>query len=84
MLVWCIDRLFFTEGSVCDVQHPVVAALAGMLYCSGRVLYFIGYSTGSPDKRQTGAPLFMVGLMTLLVICIKTAVGLGVSMLTAK
>ena len=61
-----------------------MSAAAGVLYAVGRVVYFAGYSTGSPDKRVSGAPLYMAGLMTLLVICIKTAGGAVVSKLTGS
>ena len=55
------------------VQHPLVAAGAGVSYIVGRILYFGGYSTGSPAKRLRGAPVFGAGFLTLLVTCSKVA-----------
>lgn len=55
------------------VQHPLVATGAGVAFVIGRVIYFKGYSTGDPDKRIRGAPIYASGLVTLLVTCAKIA-----------
>ena len=64
------------------LQHPLVSAVAGVVYSVGRVLYFVGYATGTPNKRMMGSPLYAAGLMTLLGICVKTAGSAVVSKLT--
>lgn len=50
-----------------------MAAGAGTSYIVGRMLYFSGYSTGNPDKRLRGAPVYGAGFLALLVTCAKIA-----------
>lgn len=55
------------------VQHPLVAAGAGTCYIVGRILYFGGYSTGTPSKRLRGGPIYGAGFLALVVTCSKIA-----------
>jgi glutathione S-transferase len=47
------------------LQSPVVAAIAGATFLTGKVVYFLGYSTGDPKKRRHGVFSY-AGLFTLL------------------
>ncbi|KAG0305344.1 Microsomal glutathione S-transferase 3 [Dissophora globulifera] len=40
---------------VVGLKHPVTAASLGSVWCVGRVLYYIGYTSGQPAKRNIGA-----------------------------
>ena len=50
---------------VAGVKFPLTAAISGVVYSLGKVLYFNGYSTGDPNKRLQGAFSYF-GLFTLL------------------
>ncbi|KAK9814815.1 hypothetical protein WJX72_011943 [[Myrmecia] bisecta] len=50
---------------VAGYKFPVTAAIAGFLYCLGRIVYFKGYATGDPEKRLRGSFAFL-GLFTLM------------------
>nr|XP_011449765.2 microsomal glutathione S-transferase 3 [Crassostrea gigas] len=54
---------------------PKVAALAGAVWCAGRIVYAIGYYTGDPSKRIRGAFAY-IGLLTMLVCSIIFALNL--------
>lgn len=62
------------------VQHPVVAAALAVLYCTGRVIFMLGYKTGVPENRWYGgrlfAPAFVALLITNMKICGVWAAGL--------
>lgn len=47
------------------LQHPRVAAVAGIVYLAGRIVFAKGYYTGDPKNRRHGA-FGMLGLLTLL------------------
>jgi hypothetical protein len=65
------------------VQHPIVASAAGVMFLVGRIVYFLGYATGSPSKRLGGGPLYGLALLILLGICGKSVVGLAMSKLSS-
>jgi hypothetical protein len=75
----CIDDAVAPDCRFC-VQHPIVASAAGVMFLLGRVLYFRGYSTGSPDNRLNGGPVFIPAFLCLLVICTKA----GVKLISSK
>ncbi|KAK9846254.1 hypothetical protein WJX81_000105 [Elliptochloris bilobata] len=52
--------LLITAG----LRFPVTAAIAGVVYIAGRITYFMGYSTGDPDKRLRGMFMYF-GMLTL-------------------
>jgi glutathione S-transferase len=54
--------LLLTIGGL---QHPRLAAGAGVVYLLGRIAFAKGYYTGEPDKRKYGG-FGMAGLLTLL------------------
>ena len=47
------------------VRFPLAAAVAGVVYNVGRIFYFRGYSSGSPEKRMQGG-FFHFGQLALL------------------
>ncbi|GAX75035.1 hypothetical protein CEUSTIGMA_g2479.t1 [Chlamydomonas eustigma] len=58
------------------VRYPITAAVAGACYLIGRIGYFSGYSTGSPNGRYRLAIVQYAGLLTLIGTCISAAVEL--------
>lgn len=63
---------------VAGVQHPVTSASLGGVYLLGRILYFLGYSTGKPDARYRGGFLHL-GMLGLTGVALKTAFNLLMS-----
>ncbi|KAG0369402.1 hypothetical protein BC939DRAFT_407325 [Gamsiella multidivaricata] len=60
------------------IQYPVASAALGSIWCIGRILYSIGYTTGDPKKRQLGA-FGHIGEIGLLVLTGKIAYDLIMS-----
>jgi len=56
---------FMTLLLIGGLQHPRLAAGAGLLFLAGRVAFAKGYYTGDPDKRKQGM-FGGLGLLTLL------------------
>ena len=46
--------VFFALLILGGLKTPLLAATLGALFVVGRVLYFLGYSTGDPKKRMRG------------------------------
>lgn len=69
-LPWLLSFLF-----VAGAFHPITAAIGGIVCACGRIMYFIGYSSGDPDKRMRGL-YYYVGLLTLLGCIISAVVSL--------
>ena len=55
--------------------HPPVAAVVGLVFLLGRVLYFRGY-VKSPERRGTG---FLVGYLASAVLLIGGLIGAGIA-----
>ena len=53
--------------------HPTLAAAGIVVWIIGRVIYMLGYSTGSPGKRAPGFILSIVGLLLTTVSAVWTA-----------
>jgi hypothetical protein len=54
------------------VQFPEVSAAAGLAYLVGSIGYFIGYSTGKPEKRMPyGGWLRVASQAVLCVTCAR-------------
>ncbi|KAI8854934.1 hypothetical protein BC829DRAFT_378847 [Chytridium lagenaria] len=66
--------LLFAGG----VEHPVIAASAGVVFLAGRYFYAKGYSSGDVKKRAQGN-FGLLGLLTLLGLTGKFAVNLVLS-----
>jgi glutathione S-transferase len=58
------------------LKHPVVAAVGGLVWLVGRVVYALGYQTGNPKLRARG----FFGYFGLLAILI-TMISAGISMI---
>lgn len=43
--------VFFATLIVGGFQHPLTAAVLGLVYTVGRFFYFKGYSSGVPENR---------------------------------
>jgi len=59
--------LLFLSG----MQYPLISAVAGIVWCVGRIFYAIGYYSGDPDKRQKWpipivTPLYIFGSLLVL------------------
>uniref|UniRef100_A0A023GEX0 Glutathione S-transferase 3, mitochondrial n=1 Tax=Amblyomma triste TaxID=251400 RepID=A0A023GEX0_AMBTT len=57
-------------------EFPKVAAIAGVVFLAGRVVYALGYSTGDPAKRMRGGFQYF-GVLTLMGLSVR----LGLRML---
>lgn len=68
-----LHAAFLSLLTLAGLKHPVVAASAGAVYILGRLIYFKQYSTGVPEKRVNGGPLYLSGLFTLVGTCAKIA-----------
>ncbi|KAF5177401.1 Microsomal glutathione s-transferase [Thalictrum thalictroides] len=44
--------IFFLLMGLGGIRHPIIAASIGLAYVLGRMMYFIGYSTGDPSNRH--------------------------------
>ncbi|XP_045114682.1 microsomal glutathione S-transferase 3-like isoform X2 [Portunus trituberculatus] len=47
------------------LQHPVVCAVGGTVWCLGRIAFATGYYTGDPSKRTRGTFAYL-GLIAML------------------
>lgn len=56
---------FYPMLILAGVRFPITAAVAGLMYNVGRILYFKGYCTGEPKKRMNGWIQYF-GTLTLL------------------
>lgn len=57
---------FITSSLIAGLSFPRLATGLGVTWLVGRVLYTIGYASGEPSKRGTGAipsTLALLGLM---------------------
>ena len=56
------------------LAYPRLTVLLGLVYIVGRLLYGIGYRASGPSGRSTGARIFDVAIIGLLVAAIASAV----------
>ncbi|CAK0748832.1 hypothetical protein CVIRNUC_001863 [Coccomyxa viridis] len=70
---------FLAVFLVAGIAYPISAAIAGLVYLAGRVVYFAGYSSGEPDKRVRGAFMYF-GLLFLY----GAVMTMGVKLLLGK
>ncbi|KAI7871914.1 hypothetical protein BDF14DRAFT_1760497 [Spinellus fusiger] len=57
--------VYMTLLLIGGISHPIVSAVAGLVWIAGRIGYGSGYTTGDPAKRSRGAFGYL-GLLTLL------------------
>merc|ERR1712002_20528 len=57
------------------LYNPVVAAVGGLIWCVGRIVYALGYYTGDPKKR-VGGSFGYIGLFAMLYCTIRFATAL--------
>ena len=68
---------FYPALLTAGLRHPIGAAIAGSVFCVGRVIYAIGYQSGDPEKRVPGALISEVfGLLPLLGMSVSFGAGL--------
>lgn len=58
---------FLAQLLLVGLRFPVSAAVAGVVYLIGRVLYFQGYCTADPESRKRGN-IMHIGSVALLVM----------------
>lgn len=51
---------------VSGLAFPIPAAALGAIWTFGRILYFLGYKTGDPTKRNRGMIFFAPGFLGLI------------------
>lgn len=68
---------FTACGLIGGIKHPVVTAVAGVLFCVGNVLYLIGYADTTIDVKlaryKKGGALKHVGFLLVLGTCVSAA-----------
>lgn len=57
--------VFLINMVLAGARYPVCASLAGSIYLVGRVVYFMGYSSGVVDRRLYGL-FFYFGTLWLI------------------
>eukprot|EP00873_Tetraselmis_striata_P035262 jgi/Tetstr1/455526/TSEL_042350.t1 len=60
---------------VAGFKFPLTAAIAGVVYTVGKIVYINSYSSGDPNKRVQGAFSYF-GLFTLIGCVIRFAISL--------
>lgn len=40
------------------LRFPIAASIAGLVYLVGRIVYFMSYSSGEPNKRLRGGFMY--------------------------
>ena len=58
------------------LRHTMVAAGAGGVYLTARIIYSLGYYTGNPKSRLPGFLLTMLALVALFGCSVSTGAGL--------
>jgi hypothetical protein len=57
-------------GLIGGIKHPVVATIAGVVYCLGNVLYLMGYADTAVDVEKArpakGGSLKMLGMFVVV------------------
>ena len=69
---------FYPILILAGIRFPISAAVAGIVYNFGRILYFRGYCTGDPKKRMQGWPQYF-GILALLGMVFRFAYQLAMS-----
>lgn len=63
---------FLATLMIAGLQYPVAAAWLGSVWCLGRIMYYIGYTSGQPARRQLGV-FGHIGEIGLFGLTIKMA-----------
>eukprot|EP01147_Barroeca_monosierra_P010011 gene10011-2185_t len=64
---------FFILLVLASLSYPLYAAIAGQVWVMSRVVYFLGYSSGDPQKRLRSV-FGYVGLLGLLGMSLATCI----------
>lgn len=56
---------YFAAALVAGVEYPKAVAVGTLVWLFGRFFYHVGYSTGDPAKRVTGALSTLVQMTTI-------------------
>ncbi len=68
---------FLINLALGGIRHPIPAAVFGLLFLIGRIIFSIGYWTGKPKRRVPGAIMTMfLGQVPLFCLAISTGAGL--------
>ncbi|CAF1344222.1 unnamed protein product [Adineta steineri] len=54
-----------------SIQYPLISSIGGAIWLIGRLVYFQGYASGQPEKRQYGAFQY-IGMFAMMGCAIKT------------
>ncbi|CAF3385454.1 unnamed protein product [Rotaria socialis] len=54
-----------------SIQYPLISSIGGAIWLISRIVYFHGYATGQPEKRQYSA-FGYVGFFTMMGCAIRT------------
>ncbi|GAB4822556.1 hypothetical protein N2152v2_009602 [Parachlorella kessleri] len=73
----CLEQLptFLVLNFIAGLRYPVPTAVAGLVWITGRIHYFLGYSTGEPAGRRRGV-YNQFGMVALVGLCGSWAVEL--------
>nr|KAJ3417425.1 Microsomal glutathione S-transferase 3 [Polyrhizophydium stewartii] len=70
--------IFIVLFGIASIEHPLYAAISGLVWLAGRHAYASGYATGDPSKRTRGNFGYF-GSIALLGLAVKTAATLALS-----
>eukprot|EP00877_Chromochloris_zofingiensis_P012396 jgi/Chrzof1/740/Cz01g26280.t1 len=59
---------FLALECLLGLQYPITAAVLGMVWNVGRIMYTLGYSTGDPAKRGPGAAISSLIYLAMIFI----------------
>ncbi|KAL2912154.1 hypothetical protein HK105_208355 [Polyrhizophydium stewartii] len=67
--------IFIVLFGIAAIDLPLYAAIAGLVWLAGRIVYAISYSSGDPAKRNRG-DFGNIALIALLAMSLKACISL--------